>query len=155
MRASIAASLMAAALAMPGLGQAAVKKAAPKSATDAVDLKISFKIRLDAVESDGSFVTASGTQNNFVLGGTTPVSADDGKSIVQKKYGTIVNCLPQLVGKSKANVQTQIELSRPLDHGSVKTMQYQGEFNVPLGQWVVLVEGSDRHVEMKIEELAK
>jgi hypothetical protein len=131
--------------------------------SEAINLKISYKMKLDASESVGSFVTQSGAQsNNVVREGAYNAHQPDGsgeRRTDDNKRGIIVNCLPILMKGKIAHMELQTEMIEPLEPStdskaaSIKTFQYQGMFLAALGRTIVLVDAPDRHLEMTVEEL--
>jgi|GEM_PF-2591766 len=151
--------LLAAVCAAPGFARAEAHPGAKAAkAAEGINVKISYKMKLDGQESSGSFVTQSGTQTNNVLKEEAPCEADasTGKK-AHNGRGAIVNALPILTAGGKASVELQAEMTEPLDAGGkagqVKTFQYQGTFSAELGRTIVLVDAPDRHFELEIEEL--
>jgi hypothetical protein len=162
--------LSAALCAAPVLG-AEAEKAAPLAASpvssasapsEKANLKISYRMKLDSLESAGSFVTQSGTQSNNVEREDVPYELDSAaeRKIAFNKHGAIINALPKLSAKgARATVEMQAELTEPLEPATtakataLKTFQYQGTFTVELGRRIVLVEGPDRRLELVVEEL--
>jgi hypothetical protein len=127
-----------------------------------INLKISYKMKLDAVESVGSFVTESGTQCNNVLKEDAPYVSDETgeKKPGSNRHGAIVNAVATAAAGKKAGVKLQAEMTELLEPAAgtkaapVKTFQYQGTFTVELGRSIVLVDGPDRRLEMTVEELS-
>lgn len=134
---------------------------APPSARPA-NLRVSFAIRLQDLQSSGNFAVQDGSQANYVRGGETPfeVKTEKGTGLEFKKYGTIVNCLPASVpGGNTVAASCQFELSgpgRPETTFQVKppmTFQLQTTFVAEKGKTLVLVDEPDRRLEVKLEEV--
>jgi hypothetical protein len=133
------------------------------NAEASLNFKISFKIKDGEIEDAGSFVVMSEAQSNYVAGGEKvfEIDAAGRKSFEFKKHATIVNCIA--VAKPSSTIvraECQFEISGPLAPvGELKarpisTFQYQTAFEVERGHTLVLVDGSSRHIEIKIDVVA-
>lgn len=148
-----------------GIGISAPKKTqagAPPSES-ALNFRISFRIKLDELESAGNFVVQDGSQGNYVTGGDAPIEVQNSrgdKGLEFKKHATIVNCLPASFPEGgRVLAQCQFELSGPgrpatsFQARPPSTFQLQTSFVAALGRSLLLVDEPNRRVEIKIEPL--
>ncbi|MBI3551693.1 MAG: hypothetical protein HY077_04185 [Elusimicrobia bacterium] len=137
------------------------EKKAARTPEDA-NFKILFKMKVEELESAGSFVAQGGTEGDYHLAGEDPVETENpaGKGVEYKKHTTIVSCIPvSNPNNGRVRSECQFELSgalRPV--GSLKmrptvTFQYKGAFEVALGSAIVLVDDPTRRLEVRIEEV--
>lgn len=136
---------------------------APRLETRAAErnLRISFKLKEQNLESAGNFTVRNGSQSNYIAGGEVPFETEmaKGKAVDYKKTGVIVNCLPRALSEDAFALVCQFELSGPglpvgtLGARPAQTFQLQSEFTVRKGKTLVLVDEPTRRVEIKLDEL--
>jgi len=124
----------------------------------AANYKISFKIAAGGVENSATVTVLDGVQVNYNADKEIPVETADetGKKTVtdSKRAKYVANFLPvsDPAHPGFAMVQAQFEMSTSNKKGRFIMVQLQTEFRAEKGKPVVLVEDSDKHIEVLVED---
>lgn len=157
-----AANLLVLVLAVPAI--CAGGKDASSSNPDSVNYRVSFKMKNEALSAASSFLMGSEQQAKYLQAEENPhefesAQAPGGMGVEFKKVTAIVNCV---ISRAKDGVvygDFQFELSGPVapvgkrKSVPLRTFQYTSPIAARLGQTLVVVDGPDRRIEIRIDEV--
>lgn len=127
------------------------------------NLRVSFRVKLEGFEREGSFLTSEANASNYVASGELPfeVAGEQGKKIEYRNFSVIVNCLPSIDAREPdwVSAQFQFEVSGPVRSPDTraapasKSLQLQTSVRARLGRRVLVVDEPDKRIEVKIERV--
>lgn len=161
----LAANLLVLTLAFPAFC-ASTKATSSSSKLDAANYRVSFKMKNDILSAASSFLMGTEQQAKYLQTGEDPYESENvqnnAPSVVGvefKKVTAIVNCVISRAKDGVVYADFQFELSGPVTAVGkrkaipVRTFQYASPIAVRLGQTLVVVDGPDRHIEIRIDEV--
>ncbi len=120
--------------------------------------RISFKISAGGAQSAASVLVHEGVQGHYTADKELPVETSDKSGKKSAPVTKIVKCMATFLPVADVNhpgsvlVQAQFELSNSSNNETFVMLQLQTEFLAEKGKSVVLVDDSDKHIEVMVED---